>query len=137
MPHVGALRDARAMTEADYDALADDLVARGATRAQMMGRPILKVGSTMFAAHVGGDRLALKLGRDTDTFAEALALPGATVWSPGDSGRVFKDWVALPPTLEDEWMRFAEVARLGAQTSLAIQSERKSPAKSKKGTTGR
>ena len=126
------------MTEVDYDAMADDLVARGATRAQMMGRPILKVGSTMFAAHVGGDRLAVKLGRDTAAFAEALTLPGATVWSPGDSGRLFHDWVALPPSLEDEWMRFAEVARVAAaQTSLAIQSERKSPAKSKKGTTGR
>ena len=125
------------MTEADYDAMADDLVARGATRSQMMGRPILKVGSTMFAAHVSGDRLALKLGRDTSDFADALDLPGVTVWAPGDGDRVFKDWVAIPPTLEDEWMRFAEVARVRAQTSLAIQSDRKSPVKSKKGTTGR
>ena len=137
LPHVGGTGHARTM-ESDYEAMADDLVARGATRAQMMGRPILKVGSTMFAAHVGGDRLAVKLGRDTASFAEALALPGAAVWSPGDSGRLFHDWVALPSSLEDEWMRFAEVARVAAaQTSLAIQSERKSPAKSKKGTTGR
>ena len=129
---------AQGMTqESDYDALADDLVARGATRAQMMGRPILKVGSTMFAAHVGGDRLAVKLGRDSAEHAEALALPGATVWSPGDSGRLFYDWVALPASAEDEWMRFAEIARVLAQTSLAIQSDRKSPSYPKKGTTGR
>ena len=102
------------MTDSDYDALADDLVARGATRAQMMGRPILKVGSTMFAGHVGGDRLVVKLGRDSAEHAEALALPGVTVWSPGDSGRLFYDWVALPAALEDEWMRFAEIARLRA-----------------------
>ncbi|WP_146925762.1 hypothetical protein [Cellulomonas xylanilytica] len=125
------------MTGADYDAMADDLVARGATRAQMMGRPILKVGSTMFAAHVGGDRLALKLGRDSAEHAEALALPGATVWAPGDGDRYFYDWVALPASAEDHWMRFAEVARLRAQTSLAIQSDRASPVKSKKGSTGR
>lgn len=123
--------------ESDYEAMADDLVARGATRAQMMGRPILKVGSTMFAAHVSGDRLAVKLGRDSPEHADALALPGATVWAPGDGDRYFHDWVALPPSAEDEWMRFAEVARLRAQTSLAIQSDRKSPVKSKKGTTGR
>ena len=79
----------------------------------------------------------MKLGRDTAAFAEALALPGAAVWSPGDSGRLFHDWVALPASLEDEWMRFAEIARRRAQTSLAIQSDKKSPAKSKKGTTGR
>ena len=125
------------MTDTDYDALADDLVARGATRAQMMGRPILKVGSTMFAAHVGGDRLAVKLGRDSAEHAEALALSGATVWSPGDSGRLFYDWVALPASTEDEWMRFAEIARVLAQTSLAIQSDKKSPSYGKKGTTGR
>ena len=129
---------ARGMTEeSDYDALADDLVARGATRAQMMGRPILKVGSTMFAAHIGDDRLAVKLGRDSAEHAEALALPGATVWSPGDSGRLFYDWVALPASAEDDWMRFAEIARVRAQTSLAIQSDRKSPSYGKKGTTGR
>ena len=127
----------RMTEESDYEAMADDLVARGATRAQMMGRPILKAGSTMFAAHVGGDRLAVKLGRDTTAFADALALPGAAVWSPGDSGRLFHDWVALPSSVEDEWMRFAELARVRAQTSLAIQSDRSSSVKSKKGTTGR
>ncbi|NUU16371.1 hypothetical protein HP550_03805 [Cellulomonas humilata] len=124
-------------SESDYEAIADDLVARGATRAQMMGRPILKVGSTMFAAHIGGDRIAVKLGRDSADHAEALALPGAAVWSPGDSGRLFYDWVALPASAEDDWMRFAEVARVRAQTSLAIQSDRKSPSYGKKGTTGR
>ena len=127
----------RVTEESDYEAMADDLVGRGATRAQMMGRPILKVGSTMFAAHVGGDRLAVKLGRESAEHAEALELPGATVWAPGDGDRYFYDWVALPASLEDEWMRFAEVARVRASTSLAIQSDRKSPAKSKKGTTGR
>jgi hypothetical protein len=123
--------------ESDYEAIADDLVARGATRAQMMGRPILKVGSTMFAAHIGGDRLAVKLGRDSAEHAEALGLPGASVWSPGDSGRLFYDWVALPADQEDHWMRFAEIARVLAQRSLAIQSDKKSPSYGKKGTTGR
>src|SRR4029078_7499637 len=86
LSHVGGARDARSMTESDYEAIADDLVARGGTRAQMMGRPILKVGSTMFAGHVGGDRLVVKLGRDSAEHAEALALPGATVRSHGGTG---------------------------------------------------
>ena len=102
------------MDPTDYEALADDLVARGATRAQMMGRPILKVGSRMFAGHARGDRLVVKLGRDSAEHAEALTLPGATVWAPGDDGRLFYDWVALPAAQEDHWMRFAEIARLRA-----------------------
>ena len=97
----------------EFDAISADLVARGATRAQMMGRPMLKVGSTMFAALSQG-LCAVRLGRDSPEHAEALALPGADVWHPGGGSRRFEDWVALPPEQEDEWMRFAEVARVRA-----------------------
>lgn len=96
----------------EFDAIAVDLVARGATLGQMMGHPMLKVGSSMFAAHTGDGHLAVKLGRKTAEHAEALELPGAAVWSPGGSGRLFYDWVSLPPEQEDHWMRFAEAARL-------------------------
>ena len=96
----------------EFDAIAVDLVARGATLGQMMGHPMLKVGSSMFAAFTGDEHLAVKLGRSSAEHAEALALPGAAVWSPGGSGRLFYDWVSLPPELEDHWMRFAEAARL-------------------------
>ena len=113
--------------ESDYEAMADDLVARGATRAQMMGRPILKVGSTMFAAHVGGDRLAVKLGRDSAAFARGPRAARCDRVGARGQRPVFYDWVALPPALEDDWMRFAEVARVRAQTSLAIQSTGRRP----------
>ena len=96
----------------EFEAIAVDLVARGATLGQMMGHPMLKVGSSMFAAYTGGGHLAVKLGRSSSEHAEALELPGADVWSPGGSGRQFYDWVSLPPEQEDHWMRFAEAARL-------------------------
>jgi hypothetical protein len=94
----------------EFDAIAVDLVARGATRSQMMGRPMLKVGSTMFAALSNG-LLAVRLGRESPEHADALALPGVDVWHPGGGARRFEDWVALPPEQEDEWMRFAEAGR--------------------------
>ena len=96
----------------EFDAIAVDLVARGATLGQMMGHPMLKVGSSMFAAFTGDEHLAVKLGRTTAEHAEALRLPGARLWAPGGGERVFYDWVSLPPEQEDHWMRFAEAARL-------------------------
>ena len=91
----------------------DDVVVAleplGARRAKMMGRPMLALGSKMFAC-LEGDRLAFRLGRDTPEFAAALALPGAQLFSPGASNRVFKDWVALPIARADDWERFAVAA---------------------------
>ena len=98
--------------DSEFDAIAVDLVARGATLSQMMGHPMLKVGSSMFAAFTGTGYLAVKLGRTSAEHAEALDLPGARIWAPGGGDRVFYDWVALPPDQEDHWMRFAEAGRL-------------------------
>src|SRR3954451_14064269 len=74
-------------------------------RKQMMGRPTLMAGSKLFAC-LNGDGLGIKLGRDTERFAEALRIEGAEVFAPGP-GHTFKDWVSIPSANADEWVRFA------------------------------
>ncbi|BDZ47223.1 hypothetical protein [Naasia aerilata] len=77
-------------------------------RSQMMGRPCITTGGKMVAC-LTQDRLAVKLGRDSDVFASALRLDGAMVFEPGP-GRQFKDWVAVPLSEADEWVRLAVAA---------------------------
>ncbi|CAN5344983.1 hypothetical protein BH10ACT7_BH10ACT7_28130 [soil metagenome] len=95
------------MTPAEhaFDDLADSLVPQGASRAKMMGRPMLSLGGKMFACLNAG-MLGLKLGAGTESHTAALAVPGAVLFSPGKD-RVFKDWVSLPVEQEHEWERFA------------------------------
>ncbi len=94
----------------EFDDLARTLAADGATRGQMMGRPMLSVGGKMFAC-LNGPVLAVKLGRSTEEFAAALDLPGAAVFKPGGDGkRSFLDWVALPLDAVDDWERYARAA---------------------------
>ena len=92
-----------------FEEVAAALEPLGARRGKMMGRPMLALGSKMFACF-DNERLAFRLGRSTPEFAEALAVPGAVPFSPGASGRVFRDWVALPLSAADEWERFAVAA---------------------------
>jgi hypothetical protein len=95
--------------QSEFDELASTLAAEGATRSQMMGRPMLSIGGKMFAC-LDGPVLGLKLGRSTAEFAEALDLPGASVFSPGEGKRNFLDWVALPLDTVEEWERYARAA---------------------------
>jgi hypothetical protein len=95
----------------DALALFDDLVeALGpeVKRAQMMGRPTIMTGRTMVAC-LSGDKLAIKLGRNTIRFAEALEVEGAEVFEPGP-GHQFKDWVAIPVRSSDVWLPFTVAA---------------------------
>jgi hypothetical protein len=93
----------------EFDELATSLALDGAKRSQMMGRPMLSIGGKMFACLTGPD-LAVKLGRDTKEFAEALDLPGSRVFHPGGGERSFHDWVELPLDAIDDWERFARAA---------------------------
>jgi len=45
--------------------------------------------------------------------AEALALPGATLFEPM-AGRPMKAWVQVPATAADHWEMLAEAALAGA-----------------------
>ncbi|MFD1713700.1 hypothetical protein ACFSBZ_04375 [Amnibacterium flavum] len=91
-----------------FDELAADLVERGARQGRMMGRPMLSTGGRMFACLNAG-ALGLKLGESSREHAEALAIPGAGLFSPA-KGRIFRDWVSLPLTASDDWERFAVIA---------------------------
>ncbi len=95
--------------QAEFDELASLLAAIGATRSQMMGRPMLSLAGKMFAC-LDGPVLAVRLGRSTEEFSAALDLPGAAVFSPGRGSRSFLDWVALPLDATDDWERFARAA---------------------------
>ena len=92
----------------EFDELAALLAADGAVRSQMMGRPMLSSGGKMFAC-LDGPVLAVRLGRGTAEFEEAIDVPGASVFSPGQK-RNFLDWVALPLDAVDDWERYARAA---------------------------
>ena len=99
-------------TAAAFDALVDAF-QQVASRGQMMGRPCLFVevdGSRKMLACLDAEVLGVRLGRDTGAFAEALAVPGAGVFSPGTGRKQFKDWVGLPADASDRWETFVERA---------------------------
>ena len=92
-------------TAAAFDRLADafdDVLTRG----QMMGRPCLFLadgGRRRMLACLDAEVLGIRLGRETDAFSEAMALPGASVFSPGSGRKQFKDWVGLPAGESERW----------------------------------
>ena len=70
----------------------------------------------MFAACTGDEHLAVKLGRATRRARRGARAAGRpAVGARAAASALFYDWVALPPEQEDQWMRFAEVARLRGQ----------------------
>jgi hypothetical protein len=95
--------------QTEFDDLALALIEHGAKRAQMMGRPMLAIGGRMFACLDNG-MLGLRLGADTQAHADALEIAGSALFSPGEKGRVFRDWVALPASRAEHWEPFAVAA---------------------------
>ena len=95
--------------DAEYDELAADMKARGATMGAMFGRRALKRQGRVFALLQDG-ALCVSLGEGTREHAEALGLPGAALFDPSRRGRPFKDWVAIPVEQVDHWMPFAAIA---------------------------
>jgi len=97
--------ESRPATTAAFDSLAasfDELLERG----QMMGRPCLFLATgdrRRMLACLDAEVLGVRLGRTSDAFADAMAVPGATVFSPGAGRRGFADWVALPAAEHACW----------------------------------
>jgi hypothetical protein len=97
------------LAAAEFEELATTLQVHGASRSEMMGRPMLTLDGRMFA-FLDGATLAVRLGRWTAEYEHALDVPGASIFSPGASGRTFNDWVSLPLGAVHQWRRFATAA---------------------------
>ncbi|HYU57532.1 MAG TPA: hypothetical protein VEO00_05725 [Actinomycetota bacterium] len=77
-----------------------------ATRGQMFGMPVLKIGTKVFTG-VWGDAMNFKLGEKER--AAALKLDGAEQFDPG-MGRPMKEWVLVPASHAARWTRLAKQA---------------------------
>ena len=88
--------------------VADVTTRHPLTESSMFGMPCLKrENGKVVAGHWKDGGLTVKL---TDTAQrEAALLAGAQPFDPG-MGRVMKEWVLVPETLSDEWLRLVEQA---------------------------
>ncbi|HEV8564733.1 MAG TPA: hypothetical protein VGR41_07445 [Actinomycetota bacterium] len=100
MPKVGP------KTVERFDLLAETFVARGVTRSQMFGMPVLKAGDKVFAGTFG-DAMTFKLG--PDDLERARALTGVESFEPM-KGRPMKEWVLVPLVHANRWSDLAERA---------------------------
>jgi hypothetical protein len=100
MPKVGP------KTVERFEALAEDLVARGARRSQMFGMPVLKAGAKVFAGTFG-DAMTFKLG--PEDLEKARTQSGVEAFEPM-KGRPMKEWVLVPLAHARRWQDLAERA---------------------------
>jgi TfoX/Sxy family transcriptional regulator of competence genes len=93
-----------------FEEIVDDVLARhgDVEKAQMMGMPSLKQNGKLVAG-LWKDAMAFKLP-DAGEREQALALEGAALFDPGERGRPFKEWVAVPPAHADRWAQLTELA---------------------------
>jgi hypothetical protein len=89
-----------------FDELAETFVARGATRSQMFGMPVLKAGDKVFAGTFG-DAMTFKLG--PDDLEKARSLAGVEAFEPV-KGRPMKEWVLVPLAQARRWSDLSERA---------------------------
>jgi hypothetical protein len=105
-------------TRARFDEIVDDLAGRDpdVEETQMMGRPSIKAGGKLIACYESRGTMAFKLPDETEQ-EKALALDGARIYDPAESGRLMKGWVEVPATHEAKWADLADTAlRLRKET---------------------
>ena len=105
-PKTTTMPEAGPKTVERFDRLAETFVARGATRSQMFGMPVLKAGDKVFAGTFG-DAMTFKLG--PDDLERARALTGVEPFEPM-KGRPMKEWVLVPLAHARRWSDLAERA---------------------------
>jgi hypothetical protein len=96
---------------ARFDEIVDDLAARDpdVEASQMMGRPSIKAGGKLIACYESRGTMAFKLPDEAEQ-EKALALDGARIYDPAESGRLMKGWVEVPGAHEAKWADLAETA---------------------------
>jgi hypothetical protein len=96
--------------QARFDEIVDDVLAKNGDleKTQMMGMPSVKRNGKLvvgFWKHT----MVFKLP-DAAQREQVLALDGAALFDPGERGRPFKEWVAVPYTHADRWSALADQA---------------------------
>ncbi|MEZ0069074.1 hypothetical protein ABIA32_005117 [Streptacidiphilus sp. MAP12-20] len=100
------------MTAADdlFAQLAEDMAPLGAKKSSMFGMACLKDPNGKAFVGLHGEELVVRLNRDTEQHAAALALPGSHLFDPM-GGRPMKDWICLQLAAKDQWLPLTEAAR--------------------------
>jgi hypothetical protein len=91
-----------------FDELCADLAdGPGYSRRKMFGRDgLLLDGKAVICKDAGG--VVFRVG--TEREVDALAVPGASLWSPMPGGRGPRGWVLVPESGSSEWPRLARQA---------------------------
>lgn len=94
-----------------FTEIVDDLAARDpdVEESQMMGRPSIKAGGKLIACLESRGTMAFKLPDEAEQ-EKALALDGARVYDPAESGRLMRGWVEVPFAHATKWAGLAETA---------------------------
>ncbi|MBT2584958.1 hypothetical protein [Arthrobacter sp. ISL-95] len=101
--------ESSAAATAAFEGLGADLASAGVLMGKMFGARSLMLSNKALAC-LNGDKVVFKLGRDSQAFALALALPGASLFDPSGMNRPYKDWVEVPFTSQQKWPALAEAA---------------------------
>jgi hypothetical protein len=98
--------------EERFDDITNDLARthEAVAAGKLFGTRCIKVHGKAFATFHGVDMVFKLRGA---AHAEALALPGATLFDPSGKGRPMREWVVVPADHADRWEEFAESALHG------------------------
>ena len=100
---------------ARFDRIARELASDGATSGVAFRRRALKVSGEAFLI-LDDDGVVIRLPDGSPSRADALAEPGAEVFTV-EEGRVpVRDWVSLPAGTADHWSQWAREAAKEAAT---------------------
>lgn len=94
---------------AEYQRISRALLGEGVSLGKMFGKEALKFESKAIACLME-DKMAFKVGRESEVMANAMKYPGAELFDPSGQGRPFKDWVAVPESSIERWEALANAA---------------------------